>query len=159
MLGWVAAVGGATWQHATVVPAVVLVAWSLLLTSIYAIPEPATMVTVYSGPAAFWRRKLLLGLGLYLLTAAPLLLLAGTSPAGWGGASGALLWGMLVLSMSIMAKYAFYPHATLLRLTQGGAVALALLPLLDASYAPLLAAGLVGLIWKSRHRLKPYWHA
>ncbi|PJJ60124.1 hypothetical protein [Hymenobacter chitinivorans] len=158
-LGWLAAVGAAAWQHATVVPAGALLAWSLLLTTLYAIPEPSTMVTGYRGPVAFGRRKLLLALGLYLLTALPLLGLAGLSPAGWGGTLGALLWSLLVLSLSILAKYAFYPHATLLRLTQAGAITMALLPLLDAAYAPLLAAALGGLLWKSRKRLQLYWHA
>ncbi|UOQ51370.1 hypothetical protein [Hymenobacter cellulosivorans] len=158
-VGWLVALGASVWQHATVVPAVALVGWGLLLTAIYAISEPTTMVTVYSGPTVFGRRKLLLALELYLVTALPLLALAGTSPAGWGGTLGALLWGMLVLSLSILAKYAFYPHNTLVRLTQGGAVTAALLPLLDASYAPVLAAVAAGLLWKSRKRLQLYWHA
>ncbi|MCB2376749.1 hypothetical protein LGH70_04110 [Hymenobacter sp. BT635] len=157
---WLAGIGAAVWQQATVVPAVVLGAWSLLVTYCYTTPEPLTMVTIYGrGATAFWVRKLGLGLGLYLLTAAPFFVLMGRSPASWGGAAGLLLWGMLVVSMSIMGKYTFYPQPTLVRLTQGGVVVVALLPLLSAPYAPLLVAAFGGLVWKSRHRLKHYWHA
>ncbi|GAA3926640.1 hypothetical protein [Hymenobacter algoricola] len=156
---WLGAVGGAVWQRHTLVPAVGLVGWALALGGCYDTPEPPEMLLLHRGRAGgVLARKLLLALTLYGLTAAPLLYLVWLSPAG--GAGTALLggWGALVVSMVVLAKYAFYPHATLLRLTQGGVVAVALLPLLNSTYTPLLPAVLGGLIWKSRQRLQQHWH-
>ncbi|TGE24644.1 hypothetical protein E5K00_05365 [Hymenobacter aquaticus] len=158
---WLAGLAVAGWQHAsTVVPAVVLGGWSLLVTFCYTTPEPTDMVTIYGrGATAFWWRKLALAAVFYLLTAAPFFVLLGLSPAAWPGATALLAWGLLTVSMSVMAKYSFYPQPTLVRLTQGGIVAVALLPLLNAQYAPILVAVFGGLIWKSRQRLHLYWHA
>lgn len=157
---WLLGLAGASWQHATIVPAMALGGWSLLITFFYTTPEPTPMVTIYGrGAAAFRQRKLGLALGLYLATAAPFFLLMATGPASWGGAIGLLLWGVVLLTMSVMGKYAFYPQPTLVRLTQGGVVVVALLPLLNSSYAPLLVAAFLGLIWKSHQRLKLYWNA
>ncbi|GAA4006547.1 hypothetical protein GCM10022408_17910 [Hymenobacter fastidiosus] len=158
-LVWSVGLAAAVWQPVTVVPAVVLGAWSLFVTYCYTIPEPLTMLTLYgAGPRAFRRRKLGLALLLYLLTAAPFGVLMALGPATWAGAAGLLGWGLVVVSMSVMAKYSFYPHATLVRLTQGGVVAVALLPLLNSSYTPLLVAVFLVLIWKSHQHLKPYWN-
>ncbi|WP_210114388.1 hypothetical protein [Hymenobacter elongatus] len=157
---WSAGLTGALWQHTTVVPAVVLGGWSLFITACYATPEPLPMVTIYGrGAARFRWRKLGLAVGLYLLTAAPFFALVVAGSAGWAGGVGLLVWGILVILMGVMAKYAFYPQPTLVRLTQGGVVLVAVLPLLNAAYAPISVAVFLGLIWKSHQQIKIYWHA
>ncbi|WP_426492267.1 hypothetical protein [Hymenobacter sp. 102] len=75
-------------------------------------------------------------------------------PAGTGGTLGLLAWCAVVLAMLVMAKYAFYPHATLSRLTQAGAVLVAVSILgTNPAYIALLTACFLGLILKSRQQL------
>jgi hypothetical protein len=77
-------------------------------------------------------------------------------PAGGGGAALLLAWCLTVLALVVLAKYTFYPHATTMRYAQAGVVALGFLILVDSIYASLLAAALLGLVWRSRYRLRSY---
>ncbi|MFD2783975.1 hypothetical protein [Hymenobacter rubripertinctus] len=91
------------------------------------------------------------------LTVAPLAAVLAGGMAGAGGAAALLLWCALVLTMVVLAKYAFYPHATLGRLTQAGAVGVGLSILgSNPAYLALLLACFLGLLVKSRRRLAQY---
>ncbi|WP_188557637.1 hypothetical protein [Hymenobacter glacieicola] len=88
---------------------------------------------------------------------APLAGIMAQGPAGVGGSAGLLLWCGLVVTMVLMAKYAFYPHVTLARLTQAGAVVVGFCILgSNPAYLALLAACLLGLLLQSRRRLAFY---
>ncbi|KAA9339645.1 hypothetical protein F0P96_03255 [Hymenobacter busanensis] len=155
---WAGLLGVSTWQHQQrMVPALAVLVWTLLMGMLYATPEPAHMLLLGGRSAAqVLRRRLLLAHGYYLLTVAPLLGLMAGGQAGWAGALLFLAWGLVVLTMLVLAKYAFYPQATFSRLTQGGVVALALLTGTQSVYGALLLACFVGLVWKSRQQLATF---
>jgi len=156
-LVWGVGVGVAIWQRHNTVAALVLILWALLLTFFYKTPEDPVMVLQYPLKLnAFLRRKVGLALTAYVLTSLPYVVLIGTGAAGWGGALAVLLWGAVTLAMVVLAKYAFYPHASVV---QVGVVALALLIVVNSFYLVLLAAAFAGLVWKSqRHLLQYRWH-
>ncbi|GAA4387491.1 hypothetical protein [Hymenobacter koreensis] len=135
-----------------------LVVWTVIAAPIYSTPEPTAMLLVAAKqPGAYLARRLVLGLVYYLLTTAPLLFLLLVGPAGPAGAALLLLWGTAVWTMVVLAKYSFYPNATLIRLTQGGMVALGLLLLAsNPVYGALFAAAFGGVIFKSRRQLWQY---
>ncbi|RTQ52458.1 hypothetical protein EJV47_05450 [Hymenobacter gummosus] len=155
---WLALLAGAAAlrQH-TAAPAGALAAWLLVVVSFYDTPEPLPMLLTGARSPAHWLRARVGWAAVYFtLTAAPLLALLVLSPAGWAGAALLLGWSLTVLTMVVLAKYTFYPHLTILRYAQAGVVALGLLILADSVYVALLAAVLVGLLWRSRYRLKTY---
>ena len=158
-LGWLALVAAAGWwRQYGLAPALALGVWVFYVSSFYATPEPWTMLLpALQQPGAWLRRRVALGLLCYGATAAPFVLLLGVSQAGWAGAGGLLLWGAVVLAMMVLARYAFYPHALLVRLTQGAVMVTALLfghPI----YPALLLVTFFGLIWKSRQQLSTFRH-
>lgn len=151
---WAVGLGVAGWQRTTVAPVLALAAWALVLTSFYTLAEDPLLLVQYPlAPGAFLRRKLRLGLGFYVLSSLPFVGLMGLGTSAWGGALAVLAWGALVLGLVILTKYAFYPHAAPM---QAGVVALALLVGVNSLYAALLAACLLGILWKSRQRLLLY---
>ncbi|OUJ74302.1 hypothetical protein [Hymenobacter crusticola] len=156
-LVWAVGVGVALWQRHNTVAALVPVLWALLLTSFYSLPEDSVMLLQYPLRLnAFLRRKLGLALVGYWITSLPFVLLLGTGAVSWGGALAVLLWGAVILTMVVLAKYAFYPHAGPV---QVGVVVLALLVVVNSVYVALLAAAFAGLVWKSRRHLLQYrWH-
>jgi hypothetical protein len=156
-LVWAVGLGVAILQRQNTIAALVPVLWALLLTSFYTLPEDAVMLLQYPLRLnTYLRRKVGLALAGYLLTTLPFLVLLGTGAVGWGGALAVLLWGGMVLTMVVLAKYAFYPHPSLV---QGGVVSLALLMVVNSVYVALLVAAFAGLIWKSRRHLLQYrWH-
>ena len=158
-LVWAGLLGLAAWQHRhPMLPALALAGWALCCTSFYGTPEPLPWLLLAArSPGAYLRRRGLLGAGYFLLLALPLAYCAAQSPAGGAGAAAVLAWGLLVLTLAGLAKYAFYPNALLMQLTQGGAVLLALLLFVNAPiYAPVLLAVLWALLLKSRRRLAAY---
>ncbi|AHJ98103.1 hypothetical protein [Hymenobacter swuensis] len=158
-LGWLAllAAAGATRATATG-PALAVVGWLLLLLDAYGPAEPLTwLLPVLVRPTAWLRSRIGWAFLYFGLTAAPLAFLMAQSPAGLGGTLALLLWCALVLTMLVLAKYAFYPHATLSRLTQAGAVVVAVSILgSNPAYLALLVACLLGLILKSRRQLSRF---
>lgn len=151
---WAALLAGALWQHETPLgPVLALGGWLLVVLGCYAVPEPVTMLAVAArGPGQFLRRRLLLGLGYAGLTAAPLVWLLASGPAGWAGATAAGLAWLGLVGLIILTKYAFYPNALHIRTTQALVVGLALPG--NPVYPPLLAAVMGGLIWQSQRRLR-----
>jgi len=158
-LAWLPLLLGAFWwRQYAMAPAVALGVWVLLLTSVYATPEPWVMLLpALRQPGRWLRRRVALGLLYFLLTAAPFVWLMG-SAAGWGGAGALLLWGAAVQTMVVLARYAFYPNALLVRLTQGAVVTVACLLLGHPVYPVLLLVAFFGLIWKSRQQLSTFRH-
>lgn len=154
---WLLGIGVAGWQQHSTGAALVPMLWTLVVCTFYFTPEDPVSLLQYPGRVGgFLRRKIGLALGFYLLTCLPFVLLLGTGVVTWGGVLGLLLWGMLVLTMVVVAKYAFYPHAEPM---QAGVIGLALLVVVNSVYVALLAAAFGGLIWKSRHHLRQYrWH-
>jgi len=158
-LWWPALLGGAAWQRASPLgPILGLLGWLLVLVSFYGVPEPLTMLAT-AAPAArrpgrFLRRRLALGLGYAALTASPFGLLLGLGPAGWAGALAVGACWLLLLTMVILAKYAFYPNATHLRTVQSLVVGVGLLGAWHPAYPPLMLVMLGGLVWQSRRRLR-----
>lgn len=143
-------------QH-TALPALALAAWALITASFYDHPEPVEMLLTGARSPGHWLRGRLGWAAVFFgLTAAPFLALLGMGAAGWGGAVAVLLWCLLVLGLVVLAKYTFYPHATITRYAQGGVVALSFLILAHPVYPALLAAVALGLVWRSRHRLRTY---
>ena len=154
---WLLGFGVAAWQRHSTGAALVPIVWTLVVSFFYFTPEDPLMLLQYPGRSGgFLRRKLGLALGFYLLTSLPFAVLLGTGAVTWGGVLALLLWGSLVLTMVILAKYAFYPHAEPM---QAGVIGLALLVAVNSVYVALLAAAGGGLIWKSRRHLRQYrWH-
>lgn len=153
---WPLLVGVAAWQRASpLAPVVGLLAWLLVVAACYGTPEPVTMLALAArSPRQFLRRRLALGLGYAVATAAPFWLLLGAGTAGWGAAlAGALVW-LAVLVMLILCKYAFYPTATHIRSTQGLVLAVGLGLFWHPAYPPLLLALAAMLVWQSRRRLR-----
>ncbi|UOQ77009.1 hypothetical protein MUN84_21480 [Hymenobacter sp. 5516J-16] len=158
-LAWLGLLAGAAaTRHTATGPALAVVGWLLLLLNIYGPAEPqAWLLPVLRTPSQWIRNRVGWGLLYFGLTVAPLVGIMAQSPAGVGGSAGLLLWCGLVVTMIILAKYAFYPHATLARLTQAGAVVVGFSILgSNPAYLALLAACFVGLLLKSHRRLAPY---
>jgi hypothetical protein len=105
-------------------------------------------------PRQFLRRRLALGLGYAAATAAPLWLLLGAGPAGWGAALAVALFWLTLVGMLILTKYAFYPNASHIRTTQGLVLAVGLLGAWHPAYPPLMLTIAVGLVWQSQRRLR-----
>ncbi|SHK49600.1 hypothetical protein [Hymenobacter psychrotolerans] len=159
-LWWLALLGAALWwQQHSIAPAAALGVWAFLFASHYGAPEPWTLLLpVLRQPSVWLRRRVGLGLLYFGLTAAPFAWLLGSGPAGVGGAGLVLLWGFALLTMVVLARYAFYPSALLVRLTQGAVLALSVLAAGHPVYPALLAVAFFGLIWKSRQRLSTFRH-
>ncbi|QKG52160.1 hypothetical protein [Hymenobacter sp. BRD67] len=153
---WPLLLGGATWQRAAPgVPVAALLVWLLVVGAGYATPEPPTMLALaLRTPRQFLRRRLALGLGYGALTAAPFLALLGAGTAGWGAALAVGLFWLLLLTLLILSKYAFYPNASHIRTTQGLVLAVSLLGAWHPAYPPLLLAIAGGLVWQSQRRLR-----
>lgn len=153
---WAALLAGALWQHETPLgPVLALGGWLLVVLACYAVPEPVTMLALAArGPGQFLRRRLLLGLGYAGLTAAPLVWLLASGPAGLAGAAAVSLAWLGLVGLIILTKYAFYPNALHIRTTQALVVGLALALPGNPVYLPLLAAVTGGLIWQSQRRLR-----
>ncbi|AII54104.1 hypothetical protein [Hymenobacter sp. APR13] len=154
---WPLLLAGAAWgRQYPEVPALALVVWLLLLAGCYGNPEPWTLLLpALRQPGAWLRRRVGLALLYLLLTAAPFAGLLALGPAGAGGAGLLLLGGAVLLTMVVLARYAFYPDALLVRLTQGAILSLTLLagqPVFPA----LLLVAFAGLLWKSRQRLSTF---
>ena len=153
---WPLLLAGALWQHASPLgPVLALSGWLLVLLSCYTVPEPVAMLVVAArSPGQFLRRRLLLGLGLGALTAAPFLSVLAAGPAGLSGAAAVGLAWLGLAGLLVLAKYAFYPNALHIRTTQalvlGVAVALPGHPV----YPVLLLVAVGGLVWQSQRRLR-----
>ena len=91
-----------------------------------------------------------MGLGLAALTAAPFLWLLAVGPAGAGGAVAVGLCWLALLGLIILTKYAFFPNALQIRLTQALVVGVAL----TMPGNPVLLVAVGGLIWQSQRRLR-----
>lgn len=157
---WLALLAAAAWwRQYAMAPAAALGGWVLVVTAFYGTPEPWSMLLpALRRPEPWLRRRVGLALLCFLLTAAPFAWLMGTGPAGWGGAGAALVWGTVVLTMVVLTRYAFYPNALLVRLTQGGVVAVACLLFGHPIYPVILLVAFFGLIWKSRRTLSFFRH-
>lgn len=155
LLIWPILVGLATWQRASeLAPIAGLVAWLLVLLACYGTPEPVTMLALAArSPGQFLRRRLALGLGYAAATALPFGLLLGVGPAGWGAALAVSLFWLALVAMLILTKYAFYPNASHIRITQSLVLALGLLGAGQPAYPPLLLVSAAGLVWQSRRRV------
>jgi len=153
---WLVLVGVATWQRASsLAPIGGLLGWLLVVGACYGTPEPLPMLAVAArSPRQFLRRRLGLGLGYAAATAAPFWLLLGLGPAGWGAVVAAAGVWLALVSMLILCKYAFYPNATHIRLTQSLLLALSLLGTWHPAYPPLLLTCAGGLVWQSQRRLR-----
>ncbi|HEX8656420.1 MAG TPA: hypothetical protein VF690_02745, partial [Hymenobacter sp.] len=125
---WMALLAGAVWQHESPLgPVLALAGWLLVVASYYGVPEPLTMLALAARtPKQFLCRRLGLGLGYAALTAAPLLWLLAMGPVGAGGALGVGLVWLGLVALIILTKYAFYPNAVHIRITQGLVVSVAL---------------------------------
>ncbi|MET4106182.1 hypothetical protein [Hymenobacter sp. UYP22] len=155
-VGWAALLAVAVATHHTATgPALAIVGWLFLLLETYGPAEPLLWLLPALGQPGAWLRNRIGWAWLYFgLTTAPLAFVMLWGPAGTGGTLGLLVWCAVVVAMLILAKYAFYPHATLSRLTQAGAVAVAVSILgSNPAYMALLVACLLGLLLKSRRRL------
>ncbi|MBC6699506.1 hypothetical protein [Hymenobacter sp. BT190] len=159
-LWWLLLLAAAAWwrQH-PIVPALALAAWVLLLVGCYGTPEPWTLLLpALRRPGVWLRRRVGLAVLYFLLTAAPFAGLLALGPAGLSGAALLLVWGGALLLMVVLARYAFYPDALLVRLTQSGVVAMTVLLAGHPVFPALLLVVFSGLIWKSRHRLSTFRH-
>ncbi|MBD2716963.1 hypothetical protein KBK19_18100 [Microvirga sp. STR05] len=131
----------------------------MLFASHYGTPEPWTLLLpALRQPGTWLQRRVGLALLYFGLTALPFAWVMGSGPAGRGGAALLMLWGTALLIMIVLARYAFYPSAVLVRLTQGAVLALSVLAAGHPVYPALLAVAFFGLIWKSRQRLSTFRH-
>lgn len=155
LLIWPALVGLATWQRASPgAPVGALVVWLLVVVACYGEPEPVAMLALaVRTPEQFLRRRLGLGLGYAAVTAAPFWLLLGVAAGGGAALAVALFWLALV-ALLLLTKYAFYPNATHIRITQGLVLAIGLGGAWHPAYPPLMLAIAGGLVWQSRRRLR-----
>ena len=153
---WPLLLAGAWWQRtAPLAPVLALAGWLLVVLPCYGTPEPVTMLVLAARtPRQFLRRRLALGLGYGLLTAAPLLWLLGSGPAGPGAAVAVGLVWLLLLGLLILVKYAFYPNSTHIRVTQALILAVALTMVGHPVYPVLLLVAVGGAIWQSQRRLR-----
>lgn len=155
-LVWLGLLALAAWQHRSPLgPVLALGAWLLVVLACYGVPEPLSMLALAARSAdGFLRRRLLLGLGHGALTAAPFLWLLGCGPAGPGGALAVGLAWLALAGLLILTKYAFYPYALQIRLTQALVLGVALALPGNPVYPPLLVVSVGGLLWQSRRRLR-----
>ena len=153
---WPALLAGALWQHATPLgPVLALCGWLLVVVTYYGVPEPITLLVLAARkPGPFLRRRLLLGLSYAGLSAAPFLWLLAAGPAGTGGAVAVGLAWLGMVALIILTKYAFYPHAMHIRITQALVVGVALTVPGNPVYPVLLLVAVGGLIWQSQRRLR-----
>ncbi|WP_139922441.1 hypothetical protein [Hymenobacter sp. DG01] len=159
---WLGLLGAAVaTRHTATGPALAVVGWLLVMLEVYGPVEPWTwLLPALSSPGRWLRERVGWGLLYFGLTVAPLAAVLAQGPAGAGGTAAVLLWCAVVLMMVVLAKYAFYPHATLARLTQAGAVVVGFSILgSNPAFGALLAACFLGLGLKSHHRLAQYQHA
>ncbi|QIX63206.1 hypothetical protein HER32_19330 [Hymenobacter sp. BT18] len=155
---WLGLLGAAAWgQRYPVVPALAIGGWVLVLAGCYGTPEPwPLLLPALRGPASWLGRRCALALAYYGLTAAPFVWLLGTGATSSGGAAVAALLGAVLVTMVVLARYAFYPNALLVRLTQGLVLAVAVLLTGHPVYPSLLLVAFFGLIWKSRRQLSRF---
>ncbi|GAB2782616.1 hypothetical protein HNQ93_002194 [Hymenobacter luteus] len=159
---WLGLLGAAAaTRHTATGPALAVVGWLLVLLEVYGPVEPwAWLLPALTSPGRWLRGRVGWGLLYFGLTVAPLAAVLAQGPAGAGGTAALLLWCAVVLTMVVLAKYAFYPHATLARLTQAGAVVVGFSILgSNPAFGALLAACFLGLGLKSHRRLAYYQHA
>lgn len=154
-LVWLILLAGAVWQHESPLgPVLALAGWLLVVLACYGTPEPLTMLALAARtPGQFLRRRLVLGVGVAALTAAPLLWILATGPAGAGGALGAGVAWLAVVALLILTKYAFYPNAVQIRITQALLLGVTLTMTGHPVYPALLLVAVGGLIWQSKRRL------
>ena len=112
------------------------------------------LVLAARSPRQFLGRRLLLGLGLAALTAAPFLWLLAVGLAGVGGAVAVGLFWLGLVGLIILTKYAFYPNALHIRTTQALVVGVALTSVGNPVYPVLLLVAVGGLSWQSQRRLR-----
>ncbi|MBT9394693.1 hypothetical protein KLP40_16090 [Hymenobacter sp. NST-14] len=158
-LAWLGLLGvAAATRQGSTGPAVAVVGWLLLTLETYGPAEPwSWLLPVLRSPGSWLRGRVGWALLYFGLTVAPLAAVLALGPAEAGGTAALLLWSALVLTMLVLAKYAFYPHATLSRLTQAGAVVVGLSILgSNPAYLALLLACFLGLLAKSRSQLAQY---
>ncbi|WP_400191138.1 hypothetical protein [Hymenobacter sp. B81] len=155
---WVVLLALSSWQHRQpMVPVLAVGAWTLLVGTLFGTPEPPGMLLLTGrSPGQLLLRRLQWAGGYYLLTATPLVVIMAEGAAGRAGAALFWVWGCVLIGLLVLAKYAFYPQATLIRLTQGGVTALVLLAGTQTVYSALLLAAALGLVLKSRHQLASY---
>ncbi|MBX0289947.1 hypothetical protein K3G63_05820 [Hymenobacter sp. HSC-4F20] len=158
-LGWVGLLTLALLtRHTATGPALALVGWVLVLLEVYGPAEPWTwLLPVLTSPRRWLAARVGWALLYFGLTVAPLAAVLLISRAGGGATAGLLLWASAVATTVVLAKYAFYPHATLGRLTQAGAVVVGFSIVgSNPAYGALWAACFLGLVVKSQRRLAPY---
>lgn len=153
---WPLLLAGAVWQHQSPLgPVLALVGWLLVVLGIYGVPEPISMLVLAGRTSRqLLGRRLLLGLGLAALTAAPFFWLLAVGPAGVGGAMAVAVAWLGLVGLIILTKYAFYPNALQFRTTQGLVVGVALLLPGNPVYPVLLLVAVGGLVWQSRRRIR-----
>ena len=153
---WPVLLAGALWQHASPLgPGVALVVWLLMLLACYGTPEPITMLVLAArAPGPFLRRRLGLGLSYAALTAAPFFWLLAVGPAGLAGTVAVAAFWLGLVALLILTKYAFYPNAVHVRITQALVLAVALTLFAQPVYPVLLLVAVGGLIWQSQRRLR-----
>ncbi len=153
---WPLLLAGAWWQRSSpLVSVLTLAGWLLVVLPCYGTSEPVTMLVLAARtPRQFLRRRLALGLGYGVLTAAPLLWLLGSGPAGPGAAMAMGLAWLVLLGLPILVKYAFYPNNTHIRITQALVVLVALTMIGHPVYPVLLLVAVGGVIWQSQRRLR-----
>lgn len=155
---WLALLAAALWQHHRPLGAeLALAGWLLLVVAFYGTPEPATMLLLSARrPAAFLRRRLGLALGYFALTAAPFGWLLASSAAGPGAAASVAVLLLVLSGLLVLIKYAFYPNALLIRLSQSIVVAVVLTQFANPVFLPVMAALLLGAVWQSQRRLSRF---
>jgi len=153
---WPLLLAGALWQHETPLgPVLALGGWLLVVMGSYGVPEPITMlVLAASSPRQFLRRRLLLGLGIAALTAAPFFWLLAVGSAGVGGMVAVAVFWLGLVGLIILTKYSFYPNGLHIRITQALVVGVALTLAGQPVYPVLLLVAAGGLIWQSQRRLR-----
>ena len=153
---WPVLLAGALWQYPSPLgPGVALVVWLLVLLACYGTPEPVTMLVLAARtPEQFLWRRLALGVGYAVLTAAPFFGLLAVGPAGVGGTVAVAVFWLGLVALLVLTKYAFYPNAVHIRTTQALVVGVALTLFAHPVYPVLLLVAVGGLIWQSRRRLR-----
>ena len=153
---WPVLLGGALWQHAAPLgPIAALALWLLVLVGCYGTPEPITMLVLAARtPRQFLRRRLGLGVGYAALTAAPFFGLLAVGPARVAGTVAVAAFWLGLVALLILTKYAFYPNAVHVRITQALVVGVALSLLGHPVYPVLLLVAAGGLVWQSQRRLR-----
>ncbi|NVO84585.1 hypothetical protein [Hymenobacter terrestris] len=158
-LAWLALLAAAIITRANSTgPALAVLVWLLLTLETYGPAEPwSWLLPALRTPGVWLRQRVGWGLLYFGLTVAPLAAVLAVGPAGAGGTALVLGWCAMVLTMVVLAKYAFYPHATLGRLSQAGAVVVGLSVLgSNPAFFALLLACFLGLLLKSPNQLAQY---